>query len=264
MTGARALYDSTAVIVGRNLLRVRRAPDLVIIVAVQPILFILLFGYVFGSAIEVHGGSYREFLMAGIFTQTVIFGSSLAGIGMADDLEHGLIDRFRSLPIARASILIARVASQLVTSLIAIITMVICGLLVGWRARNGLIDASLAFGLLLLLGQGMSWVSVAIGCLVRSTEVAQTACFVWMFPFAFVSNAFVPVQGMSTPLRVLAEWNPVSAVTTTLRGLFGNVTALPSTWASVHAAGVAVGWCLALICVFLPLSVRIYQWRAEH
>jgi ABC-2 type transport system permease protein len=258
------LVRTTRVVVARNLLHIRRAPDLLIVATVQPVLFVLLFGFVFGSAISVPGTDYLDFLMAGVFCQTVAFGSALTGIGLAEDLERGVVDRFRSLPMPRGTVLLARVVSNMCTSLLGIAIMTLCGLIVGWRAHGGLLHAGLGIGLLLLFGHAMSWVSVTIGCLVRSTEVAQSACYVWLFPFAFVSNAFVPTAGMDGVLRRIAEWNPISAVTTSSRDLFGNAAAGSGSWAELHAGWLAAGWCVLLIAVFLPLSLFCYQRRTER
>jgi ABC-2 type transport system permease protein len=259
-----SMAGATRIVVLRNLQHIRRAPDLFVVATIQPVLFVLLFGFVFGSAIAVPGVGYRDFLMAGVFCQTIAFGSALTGIGLAEDLTRGVVDRLRSLPIPRATVLVARVVTNLGTSAFSIVVMITCGLLVGWRPHAPVQDMMVGLALLLLFGHAMSWVSVTIGCAVRSTEAAQSACYVWLFPLAFVSNAFVPTGQMDAVVRAVAEWNPVSAITTSVRRQFGNFAAGSGGWAEVHAEWLAIGWCAVLIAVFMPLSLRSFARRAEQ
>src|SRR4051812_23969871 len=170
------------VVTKRNLIKIKRIPDLLIFSTVQPIMFVLLFAYVFGGAIKVPGVNYREYLMAGIFTQTVAFGSGITAIGLADDLQKGIIDRFRSLPMSRAAVLIGRTGSDLLNNLLVVVIMVLCGLAVGWRAHTNPFQVVAGFALLLVFGYAMSWIAAVIGLSVRSVEVAQSAGFIWMFP----------------------------------------------------------------------------------
>ncbi|MEV4074172.1 ABC transporter permease [Nonomuraea fuscirosea] len=258
---APSLVRATRVIGARNVLRLRRSPDLIAVVAVQPVLFVLLFGFVLGGAIQVPAGDYQAFLVTGVLVQTVVFGSALAGIGMAEDLERGVVDRFRSLPVPRASIVIARVLSQQITGALGISVTAGCGLLLQWRPHGGLAGSLAAFGLLMLFGLAMSLVSVTIGCAVRSTEAAQVACYAWLFPVTFVSDAFVPTDRMAMPVRLIAEWNPMSAVTTTVRALLGDGAPAAGGWPQEHAPMLALGWCAVLIAAFLPWSVHVYQRR---
>ncbi len=263
----RAIVHDGLVVTRRNLLRMKRVPDVVVFAAIQPLMFVLLFAYVFGSAIKVPGISYREFLMAGVFTQTVAFGSASTSVGLAEDLQRGIIERFRSLPMSRAAVLIGRTSADLLNNLVVTIVLIGTGLLVGWRMRSGLFDAASGFVLLLVFAYAMSWISAFIGLSVRSVEVAQSAGFIWLFPVTFVSNAFVPTAGMPTGLRKIAEWNPISAVTTALRKLFGNTNeqiAPMNNWPERHAIALAVMWCVLILVTFVPLSVRRYRVAATR
>lgn len=262
MTAVRAAWHDGVVVTRRNVTKMRRVPDIIVFATIQPVMFVLLFAYVFGSAIKVPGVSYREFLIGGIFTQTVAFGSANTCIGLADDLQKGIVERFRSLPMSRAAVLIGRTNADLLSNVLVSVILTACGLLVGWRIRTSIGEAVLGFVLLLLFAYAMSWISALVGLSVRSVEVAQSAGFIWLFPFTFVSNAFVPTDGMPRALRVVAEWNPITAVTTALRTLFGNnnerIKPLTS-WPDRHAVPLSFGWCLLILVVFVPLSVRRYR-----
>lgn len=263
----RAIVHDGLIVTRRNLLRMKRVPDVVVFAAIQPLMFVLLFAYVFGSAIKVPGVSYREFLMAGVFTQTVAFGSASTSVGLADDLQRGIIERFRSLPMSRAAVLIGRTSADLLNNLVVSVVLIGTGLLVGWRLRSSVLEALAGFVLLLVFAYAMSWISAFIGLTVRNVEVAQSAGFIWLFPVTFVSNAFVPTSGMPDGLRTIAEWNPISAVTTALRKLFGNTNeqlAPLTSWPERHAIALAVGWCALILVIFIPLSVRRYRIAATR
>jgi ABC transporter DrrB family efflux protein len=263
----RAIAHDGLIVTRRNLLRMKRVPDVVVFAAIQPLMFVLLFAYVFGSAINVPGISYREYLMAGVFTQTVAFGSSSTSVGLADDLQRGIIERFRSLPMSRAAVLIGRTSADLLSNFVVTVVLVGTGLLVGWRLRSSVLEALAGFVLLLLFAYAMSWISAFIGLSVRNVEVAQSAGFIWLFPLTFVSNAFVPTSGMPTGLRKIAEWNPISAVTTALRKLFGNTNeqlAPLTSWPERHAIVLSVAWCVVILVIFIPLSVRRYRIAATR
>lgn len=266
-----ALVDGW-VIAKRNLIKIKRVPDLLIFSTIQPIMFVLLFAYVFGSAIKVPGSGddplyYREFLMAGIFTQTVAFGSSLTGMGLAEDMTKGIIDRFRSLPMSRAAVLIGRTTSDLLNNLLVVAVMVACGLLVGWRTHTNVLDVVAGFGLLFGFAYAMSWISATIGLSVKSVEVAQSAGFIWMFPLTFLSNAFVPTAGMPTVLRHIADWNPVSAIVLALRQLWGNPGAEGASGSGfpVERPGLySLLTIAAILVIFVPLSIRAYRRAASR
>ncbi|WP_020657377.1 ABC transporter permease [Amycolatopsis benzoatilytica] len=245
----------------RNLLHVRRSMDWVFAAVVQPIMFVLLFGFVFGGLLG--GASYREFLLAGILAQTLAFNSAFTVMGLSTDLGKGVIDRLRSLPISRVAVMVGRTASDLAVSVVALLVMSVCGLVIGWRIRGSVLDAIGAYLLLLLFAFAMSWIGALIGLLAPSPEVAQSAGLIWLTPLTFVSSGFVPEASMPGPLRVIAEWNPVTAVINAVRGLFGNPSpaGVPrlSGWPVEHATLYALLWSVAIIVVFVPLSMRAYR-----
>lgn len=242
----------------RNLIGMLRTPEVVVFGLVQPIMFVVLFTYVFGGAIRVE--DYRQYLMAGVFTQTVAFATAITCMGVAEDMKRGLMDRFRSLPMARSAVLSGRTVSDSVLSAVSLVVMALTGLLVGWRAPNGLLGAAAGFGLLLLFGFAMSWVGAFIGLAAKSAQAAQTAGTIWLFPLTFLSNAFVPVDGMPAALRTVAEWNPVSVVVSSVRDMFGNKRVLvPDSFPSEHPLLVSAGWIVLILVVFVPLAVRKYR-----
>ncbi|GAA1968914.1 ABC transporter permease [Amycolatopsis minnesotensis] len=258
---AKALSDG-GVITWRNLMNVRRNPDWLMAATLQPILFVLLFAYVFGNAIGGEGGGagYREFIIAGIFAQTVAFNSAFTVIGFANDLQKGIIDRFRSLPMSRIAVILGRTTSDLVVSVIALIVMSLCGLLVGWRIRGSFLDAVLGYLIMLLFAWALSWIGALIGLVARSVEVAQSAGLMWMFPVSFISSAFVPESTLPGFLRAIAQWNPFTAVVNATRDLFGNKFGPPPTgWPAEHASLYAILCCLAIIAVFAPLATARYR-----
>jgi ABC-2 type transport system permease protein len=254
------------VVTKRNLIKIKRIPDLLIFTTIQPIMFVLLFAYVFGGAIAVTGGNYREFLMGGIFVQTLAFGSSLTAIGLADDLQKGVIDRFRSLPISRSAVLVGRTTSDLVNNVIVLIVMSLCGLFVGWRTHEGFFSVLGAYLLMLFFTYAMSWVSAVIGLSVRSVEVAQSAGFIWIFPLTFISNAFVPLESLPGWLQPVAEWNPITSVVAAVRKLFGNSNGAPplDNFPAHHPVGVSLAWSIVLLVVFVPLAVSRYRAAASR
>ena len=256
-----ALKDGL-VIAKRNLIKIKRVPDVLVFVLISPIMFVLLFAYVFGSAIDIPGGSYREFLMAGIFAQTVVFGATFTGAGLADDMQKGIIDRFRSLPMSRAAVVLGRTASDVIYNVLTLTIMALTGLLVGWRIHTGFLNALLGFALLLVFAYSISWVMAWIGLLVPSVEVLNNATFMVIFPITFIANTFVPSENLPTVLRVFAEWNPISALTQATREQFGNLppgTPDPATWPLQNPVVYALIWAVIIIAVFAPLSIRRYK-----
>lgn len=254
------------VVAKRNLIKVIRVPDLLVFTTLSPIMFILLFAYVFGGAIDREGGGagYREFLIAGIFAQTVVFGATITGTGLADDVKKGIIDRFRSLPMSPSAVLTGRTLSDVVNNVIVLVVMGITGLLVGWRIRTSVLDALFGFLLLLLFAYAISWVMAWVGMLVPSPEVFNNASFIVIFPLTFVANTFVPLETLPGPLKTFAEWNPVSAVTHAARTLFGNPNPLPNapqptSWALQNPALYTVLWSFAVLVVFVPLATWQYR-----
>ncbi|CAN5824716.1 ABC transporter permease [soil metagenome] len=259
------------VVAKRNLIKIKRVPELLVWVLLSPIMFVLLFAYVFGSAIDVPGleGGYREFLIAGIFTQTVIFGATYTGAGLAEDMQKGIIDRFRSLPMTRSAVLVGRTTSDVLYNLISITIMAGTGLLVGWRIRASVGDAIAGFVLLLLFAYAFSWIMACVGLLVPSPEVINNASFMVIMPLTFVANTFVPIDNFPTPLRVFAEWNPVSTVTAASRELFGNVdpnpmATVPEAWSLQNPVVYTLIWIVIILVIFAPLSIRLYKRAATR
>ncbi len=254
--------NDAAIVTKRNLIKVRRVPDVLVFATLSPIMFVLLFAYVFGSAIEVPGVSYTEFLMAGIFVQTVIFGSTFTGMSLAEDLQKGIIDRFRSLPMSRSAVVVGRTVADVGINVITVVIMSLTGLLVGWRIRSSLLEALAGYALLLLFAYAMSWLMALVGLVVKTPEVVNNASFIVIFPLTFIANTFVPTDNFPTVLRVFADWNPVSSVTLAVRQLFGNtapqmVTA--DTWSLQHPVLYSLLFIVVLLAVFVPLAVHRYQ-----
>ncbi|MFE1959959.1 ABC transporter permease [Streptomyces sp. NPDC059479] len=252
------------VVARRNLIRMTRIPEVILFGLIQPIMFVVMFSYVFGGSLQVAGSVnadvYRNFLMAGIFAQTVTFATAGAGAGIADDMHKGLIDRFRSLPMARGAVLTGRTLADLVQTALTVVVLAIVAVLVGWRIHEGLPKALGAFGLLLLLGYAFSWIGALIGLSVRTPEAATSGGLIWLFPVTFISNAFVDTSGMTAWLRHIADWNPFSATVQACRVLFGNPGVSESTaWPMEHPVLASLAWSVLIIAVFRTLAVRKYR-----
>ena len=251
----------------RNLVKVKRVPDLIVAATLAPIMFVLLFRYVFGSAIPIPGIDYAEFLLPGILAQTIVFGSTITGMSIADDMQKGLIDRFRSLPMARSAVLVGRTVADLGLNTISMVVMALTGLIVGWQVRSSLLGALGGFVLLLLFGYAMSWVMATVGLLVRTPEVVQNASFIVIFPMTFIANTFVPTNNFPAFLKAVADWNPVSSVVQASRELFGNTAPILETsdaWSLQNPVLYTLLWVAGLLAVFVPLSVRLYQRTASR
>jgi ABC-2 type transport system permease protein len=256
-----ALADG-AMIAKRNLIKIKRVPDVLVFTTLSPIMFVLLFAYVFGNSIDVPGVNYREFLIAGIFAQTVVFGATFTGAGLAEDIQKGIIDRFRSLPMNRAAVLVGRTTSDVLYNLISIAIMAVTGLLVGWRIRGSVLDAIAGFLLLLLFAYAFSWVMAWVGLLVPTPEVVNNASFMFIFPLTFIANTFVPSENLPTVLRTFAEWNPITAVTQAARDLFGNTNPVdppPDVWSLQNPELYTLIWVAIILAVFVPLANRQYR-----
>jgi ABC transporter DrrB family efflux protein len=260
-----SLLVSSLVVVRRNLIHIKRMPELLLDVTIQPVMFVLLFAYVFGGSIAVAGSNYREFLVPGIMGQTIVFASFIVAIGLTSDLDKGIVDRLKSLPISRASILVGRSLSSLIHSSIGIAVMALTGLLIGWRIRGGVLDAVLAFALVLLFGFAMIWIGIWVGSIMRSVESVQGFMFTVMFPLTFVANTFAPTQNMPTWLRHIAEWNPVSSLVQAMRELWGNGPPASdnAAWPLHHPVLVTVAWSVLITAVFAPLAVAAFRRRSR-
>ena len=250
-------FADAFILAKRNLVQIPRIPEELIFATIQPVMFVLLFRYVFGGAIVVRGTSYVNYLMAGIFAQTVIFGATSTGIGLANDLQKGLVDRFRSLPMAKSAVLTGRTLSDLVRNTFVVIIMWAVGLLVGFRPQGDILNWLAAGGLLLLTSFAFSWISATIGLLVSTVEAAQSAGFIWLFPLTFASSAFVPTSSMPSWLRAFAEHQPVSLIVNGVRGLLLNQ---PDAGTILQA----IAWCVGILIVFVPLAVWAYGRRTAR
>jgi ABC-2 type transport system permease protein len=253
-----ALMDGLAV-ARRDLEHVRRQPGLLLASLVFPAIMVVLFGYIFGSAISVPGGGdYRAYLMPGLFAMTTVTGVIVTATAVTDDLAKGVMDRFRSMPITRWAVPFGQTAADLLACIVGLVGMVICGLAVGWRANHGLGSAAAAFGVLLLLRYAVSWGGIAIGMGIRKPETVD-AMTPLVFPLTMLGNAFVPTAGMPPWLRFIAEWNPVSAAVAACRELFGNPgAAAGSAWPLQHPVVATIAWSLLLLAILVPLSTRLY------
>ena len=261
-----SMLRASATVVWRNLIHIKRMPEMLLDVTVQSVMFVLLFAYVFGGSINPPGDvSYKEFLLPGIMVQTMIFTSAIAAMGLTNDLQKGIVDRLKSLPISRSSVLVGRSISSLIHSSIGIAVMAGTGLLIGWRVRESVGETVLGFALILLFGFSMIWLGIYVGSLMRTVEAVQGFMFTVMFPLTFVANTFAPTEQMPSWLAAVAEWNPVSALTQACRELWGNgVTASPdAAWQLQHPVLMSIAWSLALTAIFAPLALGAYRRRSR-
>ncbi|WP_308249309.1 ABC transporter permease [Nocardioides jiangsuensis] len=260
-----SLAQASATVVWRNLIHIKRMPEMLLDVTVQSVMFVLLFAFVFGGSIAVAGSNYREFLLPGIMVQTMVFSSAIVAMGLTNDLQKGIVDRLKSLPISRASVLVGRSISSLIHSSIGVTVMAVTGLLIGWRIRTGVLEAALGFFLLLLFGFAMIWLGIWVGSLMRTVEAVQGFMFTVMFPLTFVANTFAPTENMPSWLRFIAEWNPVSALTQACRQLWGNGPAAPpdAAWPLQNPVVVTIAWSLLFTAVFAPLALAAFRRRSR-
>jgi ABC-2 type transport system permease protein len=245
----------------RNLRRIPRIPELAIFAILQSIMFVLLFAFVFGGAIPLPGGgSYREYLMPGIFAQTIVFAAATTAIGLREDLNKGILDRFRSLPMARSAVLSGRTLSDVVYNGGILLVLMASGFVVEWRVHTGIGNFLAGVGLLLLFAFAMSWIGVWLGLAVPTVEVAQQVSFTVLFPLTFLSNVFVPTATLPDLLRPIAEWNPVSALTAATRQLWGNPNPFAAEgFPAENPILLTLVWIAVLLAVFIPLGVRSYR-----
>jgi ABC-2 type transport system permease protein len=245
-------FLDTFVMIERNLLRYIRLPQLLIFSTIQPVIFLLLFTYVFGGAINLHGINYINYLLPGIFIQTVLFGAIQTGVGLADDLTKGLIERFNSLPMSRSALLAGRTISDMLRNVFVLLLMSLVGYIIGFRFYGGFEGAMTAFGLALLFGFAFSWVAATIGLLVKNAETAQVAGFIWVFPLVFASSVFVPIASMPAGLQTFAKASPITVTVNAVRALTNGGVYTPDIW-------YALGWIAAILIVFVPLAIRLYR-----
>lgn len=252
LTPSETLRDSR-VMAARQLRKTLRRPTYIVFSFVQPVIFVLLFRYVFGGAISTGAVHYVDFLMPGIIVQTAVFGALVTGLGLTEDLKAGVVDRFRSLPVARSAVLLGRTAADMVMNVMTLVVMVLVGVVVGFRPTEPSYDLALAFILVLAFSYVFSWISAFVGLAVRDPETAQSAGFIWVFPLTFASSAFVPTSSMPGPVRAFANINPVSQAVDAVRALsIGHADAGPPTlWTAV--------WLTGLLFVFIPLAVRAFR-----
>ena len=254
------------VLTKRSLARIRREPETLSEVTIQPIMFVLMFAYVFGGAIEIPGGgSYNEYLIGGMLGMGLAQTAPGTAVAVVSDMATGLIDRFRSLPMSRAAVLTARTLADLLTQVIGAAVVAGVGLAIGWRVHTSAGEVIEAFALALLFGYAFTWAGVCLGMVLRSPEAAQQTGFVIFLPLTFISSAFVPTQGMPGWLQPIAEWNPLSSLAAACRQLFGNPNpaAAVQVWPAQHPELAVVCWSAAILVVFAPLAVHLYRSKAH-
>ena len=260
-----SLARQISALVRRNLLHIRRQPENLADVTIQPVMFVLLFAFVFGGAIAVAGGDYREWLLPGIMAQTMAFSSFVVASGLCNDLNKGIIDRFRTLPIQRASILVARSASSLIHSSIGVVVMSLTGLVVGWRIRTGIGEALLGYLILVGFGFVMIWIGIVVGSRLKTIEAVNGVMFTTIFPITFLANTFAPPESMPEWLRVFAEWNPLSSVVQAMRQLWGNAPAVGPDAALPlqHPVLASTLWIVGLTAIIAPIAVKAFDARTR-
>jgi ABC transporter DrrB family efflux protein len=252
MGGLRDSVSDTLVLARRSILRIPRAPDLLLSFTVQPIMFVLLFVYVFGGAINTPGYDYVDFLIPGIVVQTMSFGGFVTALGLSEDLKKGLVDRFRSLPMSRGAVLAGRTLADIGTNLISLAIMIVVGLIAGFSFGAPATDVIAGIGLMLLFGYAFSWVFAFVGLISSSPEASQSFGFIVIFPLTFISSAFVPVDSMPAALQAFAEVNPFTITVDAMRALWLGAPAGNDVWG-------AVLWSIGIAAVFAALSVNRYK-----
>jgi ABC-2 type transport system permease protein len=262
----RWLVSDSLALAGRNLEHVRQIPEKLLDVTLQPIMFVLLFSFVFGNVIDVPGGDYTNYLIAGILVQSVGFGMMGPGVSIASDLGEGMVDRIRSLPTSRSAYLLGHFLAELAASIVAIVVLAATGFAVGWRIDSSVFEAVGGFALLIVFAAAMIWLGTLLGVIARSPDSVQGVVFLTVFPLTFLSNAFVPAEGLPHGLRQIADWNPISAVVAAVRTLFGNPTALPADapWPLAHPVVAAVLWSVAFLAVAAPLTIVRFRRRTTE
>jgi ABC transporter DrrB family efflux protein len=259
----RGPWRDVVVLTRRNLVHIRREPLQLSDVTVQPVLFTLLFIYIFGSGIPIAGGSYKDYALAGLLLLNLTTSALGTAVGLSTDLSTGVIDRFRTLPMWRAAVLVGRSISDILAASLCVAIVALTGLAIGWRPGAGAASVVAGFAVALLFSYAVSWGCACLGLVVKGPESAQSMGLIFLFPLAFVSNALVPTQGMPGWLQTIADWNPVSAVTAACRHLFGNPNPSGSiaAWPMQHPVWAALGWSVLMLAVFAPLAAFLYRRR---
>jgi ABC-2 type transport system permease protein len=262
----RWLVSDSLALAGRNLEHVRQIPEKLLDVTLQPIMFVLLFAFVFGGVINVPDGDYKSYLIGGILVQSLAFGMMGPGVSIASDLGEGMVDRIRSLPTSRSAYLVGHFVAEFAATIVAIVVLSLTGLVVGWSISAGALDAIAGFALLALFAAAMIWLGTLVGVIARSADAVQGIAFMTVFPLTFLSNAFVPAEGLPNGLQQVAEWNPVSAVVAAVRTLFGNPTAVPADapWPLEHPVLAAVLWSLLFLAITVPLTISRFKARTTE
>jgi ABC-2 type transport system permease protein len=259
--GPHWMVADALVMAQRNLRHTFREPQLLVFSTIQPVMFVLMFRYVFGGAIST-GTAYVDYLMPGIFVQTTVFGSMLTGLGLAYDMDSGILDRFRSLPMSRSAVLVGRTLTDMLRNLFVVFLMLIVGILVGFRIHGGVEGLLGGVGLILLFGYAFSWISALVGIAIRNPEAVQSAGFIWVFPLTFISSAFVPLQSMPNWLQDFARYNPFTITVDAARQLFLGPEAAKIPGLGTNTAAntwPALLWVLGLLLFFVPLAVQRYR-----
>jgi ABC-2 type transport system permease protein len=261
--GVVTLLSDSLVYAGRHVQHIRQIPEKLLDVTLQPLMFVLLFAYVFGGAIAIEGGSYREYIIAGILVQSLAFGMTGPATSIATDLTEGVLDRFRSLPASRIAYLLGHYVAEMAGMALAIVVLCGAGLLVGWRTHTDLAHVALGFVLLGVFASATIWIGTWVGLLVRSPDAVMGIAFTVIFPLTFISGAFVPISTMPPVLQTIASWNPVTVIVSAIRELFGNpgTPLTTASWPLEHPVSSAFGMCLALLVVTIPASLRRYRRR---
>jgi ABC-2 type transport system permease protein len=262
-TSARWFLTDSVEVAKRNLAHIRQIPEKLIDVTLQPLMFVLLFGFVFGGVIGVPDGQYREYLVGGILVQTIAFGLVGPATALATDLTEGIVDRFRTLPMSRSAFLFGHMIAALVASLVSITVLAVSGLIIGWQIHTDVVHALAGFAILLAFAFAMLWVGALLGLLVRTPDAVMGVAFLVVFPMTFLASTFVPLDGLPPGLRAIAEYNPISSLAAAARELFGNPTALPAhpAWPLEHPVVASLLWCAALLALVVPLTLRRFRVR---
>ena len=264
LTRLRWELADALILTRRGLQRIRHEPMQLSDVTFQPVIFVFLFAYVFGSAMTIGGANYKQFLVAGMFGMIIAQTAPGTTVGLTTDMTTGVIDRFRSLPMSRAAVLLGRTLADVCTNALAVLVVGVTGYIVGWRINNGIGPAFVAVALLLLFAFAMSWAGACLGMKMTNVEAAQATAFMIFLPLTFVSNAFVPTQGMPGWMQAIANWNPISAIAAACRELFGNPnpSAHVQAWPMQHPVLAAFLWSLLFLAIFAPLGVHLYRRKA--